>query len=186
VGGESHKNTHPFYRELNGKEFVFAHDGTHSNYENLKLGRFKPIGETDSEYAFCYLLNCIEKRDITKWKNEDFHWVAKKLEEINKYGTFNCIFSDGELLFCYHDKNGYNGLCFIQRRPPYGEIRLLDEDWQVNLAEEKQSEQTGYIIATRRLTDELWEPLKRGELVVFKDGKMIYSNSRDIPETEDR
>jgi len=182
VGAKSHKNTHPFYREVNGKEYVFAHNGTLSNYESLKLGRFKPIGETDSERAFCYLLNCIEKRDIIKWNDEDFDWLAQKLEEINKYGSFNCTFSDGKLLFCYHDENGYNGLCFVQRKPPYGEIRLLDEDWQVNLAEEKRPEQTGYIIATRRLTDEPWQQFRRGELIVFKDGKMIYSNSRDISE----
>jgi len=186
VGTKSHKNTHPFYRELNGKEYVFAHNGTLRNYENLKLGNFKPIGETDSEHAFCYLLNCIEMRDITKWKNEDFEWVAEKLKEINEYGRFNCIFSDGELLFCYHDKNGYNGLYFIQRKPPYGKICLLDEDWQVDLAEEKRPEQTGYIIATRRLTNEPWEKFKFGELIVFKDGKMIHSNSRDISETKDR
>ena len=131
------------------------------------------------------MLNCIEKRNITKWRNEDFEWLAEKFKEINEYGSFNCIFSDGKLLFCYYDKNGHKGLCFVQRKPPYGKIRLLDEDWQVDLAEEKRPEQTGYIIATRKLTNEPWEKFKFGELIVFKDGKMIYSNSRDISETED-
>ncbi len=182
IGEKSHKNTHPFCRELNGKEYVFAHNGTLRNYKNLKLERFKPIGETDSEHAFCYLLGCIEERGITEWKNENFEWLAGKLKEINEYGSFNCIFSDGNLLFCYHDENGYNGLCFIHRKPPYGEICLVDEDWQVNLAEEKSLTQTGYIIATRRLTDEPWEPFKCGELIVFKDGEMIYSNRRNISE----
>ena len=182
---KSHKNTHPFCRELNGKEYVFAHNGTLRNYKSLKLGRFKPIGKRDSEHTFCYLLNCIEKRNITKWRNEDFEWLAEKFKEINEYGSFNCIFSDGKLLFCYYDKKGHKGLCFVQRKPPYGKIRLLDEDWQVDLAEEKRPEQTGYIIATRKLTDEPWEKFKFGELIVFKDGKMIYSNSRDISETED-
>lgn len=183
VGSKSHKNTHPFYRELNGKEYVFAHNGTLRSYKNLELGRFKPIGETDSEHAFCHLLSCIEKRNIINWEEEDFDWVVEKLKEINEYGNFNCIFSDGELLFCYYDKNGYNGLCFVQRKPPYGEIQLLDEDWRINLAEEKQPEQTGYIIATKRLTDEPWKNIKFGELIVFKDGKIIYSNCRDVSET---
>jgi len=183
VGSKSHKNTHPFHRELNGKEYVFVHNGTLRNYKNLALERFKPIGETDSEYVFCYLLNCIEKQGITKWKKGDFDWLEEKLKEINKYGDFNCIFSDGELLFCYYDKNGYNGLCFVQRKPPYGEIQLLDEDWRINLAEEKRPEQTGYVIAIRRLTDEPWTDFKFGELIVFKDGKMIYSNCRDFSRT---
>ena len=180
VGKISHKNTHPFYRELNGKEYVFAHNGTLHGYKALKLGRFSRIGETDSEYVFCHLLSCIEERKIEKWTKEDFDWLAKKLSEINDYGTFNCIFSDGEYLFCYHDKNGYKGLCFDHRKPPYSSIRLLDEDWEINLAEEKDLRQTGFIIATRRLTDEPWMPFKAGELIVFKDGKMVYSNQRDV------
>lgn len=184
IGSKSHKNTHPFYRELNGKEYVFAHNGTLKNYKNLKLGRFEPIGETDSEYAFCYLLHCIEKQGIREWNKKDFDWLAQKLKEINEYGDFNCMFSDSKLLFCYHDKNGYKGLCFVQRKPPYSEIQLLDEDWRINLAEEKRPEQTGYIIATKKLTNEAWTEFKFGELIVFKDGKMIYSKKRDVPLSE--
>jgi len=183
VGSVSHMNTHPFYRELEGKEFVFAHNGTLSNYNSLVLKRFKPIGETDSEYAFCYLLSSIEEEGITTWSRENFDWLAAILKEINKYGSFNCIFSDGEFLFCYHDKDGYNGLCLVQRKPPYNSIRLLDEDWEINLAEEKRPGQTGYIVATERLTDEQWENFKPAELIVFKDGKIIYSNLRNISET---
>ncbi len=182
-GRKSHKNTHPFYRELSGKEYVFAHNGTLCNYdEGLKLGRFKRIGETDSEYTFCHLLNCIEERGITHWAKKDFEWLATKLGEINDYGTFNCIFSDGEFLFCYNDKGGYKSLCFVHRKPPYGEIRLSDEDWDINLAEEKDPEQAGFIIAPRGLTDESWESFRFGELIVFRHGQMIYSNCRDISE----
>lgn len=184
TGGISRKNTHPFNRELNGTEYVFAHNGK-LNHENLELGRFKPIGETDSETAFCYLLHRIENAptDILKSmnKNKYFDWLAERLEEINKYGSLNCIFSDGKYLLCYHDKDGYNGLCFVQRRSPYGKVKLVDEDWEVNLAEEKSPDQEGYIVATKRLTKaEHWEDFEPGELIVFTEGKIAYSNKRDI------
>jgi len=176
--GLSHKNTHPFSRELNGKEYVFAHNGTIENLEKLPLERFKPVGETDSEHVFCYLLNCIEKylgNRTNLSQKDDFDWLKQKLEEINEYGTFNCIFSDGNYLFCYHDKNGYNGLYFVERKPPYGKIRLKDEDWEINLAEEKNPEQKGFIIATKPLTDEKWERFNPGELIVFESGEIRYS-----------
>ncbi|HOP95088.1 MAG: class II glutamine amidotransferase [Dictyoglomaceae bacterium] len=173
-GPKSHKNTHPFSRELNGKEYVFAHNGT-IDYKSLKLGRFKPIGETDSEYVFCYLLSCIEQRNISEWEKEDFEWLTEKLQEINRYGKLNCLFSDGELLFSYHNQDGYKGLYFLHREPPYGKVTLLDEDWAIDLAEEKSTKQTGYIIATNKLTDEEeWQKFEPGKLRVFKDGKMIY------------
>ncbi|HOQ38378.1 MAG TPA: class II glutamine amidotransferase, partial [Acetivibrio sp.] len=46
-------------------------------------------------------------------------------------------------LLCYHDKDGYNGLCFVQRKSPYGMVKLVDEDWEVNLAEGKTPDQGG-------------------------------------------
>src|SRR5215475_15633302 len=55
-GKVSLANTHPFVRELWGKSFVFAHNGTVKNARRHRLGRFRPIGETDSEHAFCALL----------------------------------------------------------------------------------------------------------------------------------
>ncbi len=49
-------NTHPFMRELWGRHWVFAHNGTPLGVRRRALGRFNPIGTTDSEHAFCYLL----------------------------------------------------------------------------------------------------------------------------------
>ena len=179
VGKNSHKNTHPFCRELNGKEYLFAHNGT-VDCNNFGLSVFKPIGETDSEYMFCHLLDFIREKGIKKWNMGNIQCLEKEIREINKKGTLNCLFTDGKYLFCYHDRNGYNGLCFIQRKPPYREIKLEDIDWEVDLKEEKDPNKTGFIIATKPLTNESWEKFNKSELIVFKDGKMIYSSHRDI------
>jgi glutamine amidotransferase len=177
VGSKSHMNTHPFQRELHGKEFVFAHNGTLDNYTELPIGRFMPVGETDSEYVFCHIMRCIEERNINEWTSENFRWLWNQLKTINDKGSLNCVFSDGEYLFCYHDKGGYNGLCFVQRKAPFSMVRLEDEDFEVNLSEEKDPSQKGFIIATRRLTNERWENFYPGELIVFKDGNIVFSSS---------
>src|ERR1019366_7047924 len=53
----THADTHPFSRELNGREYCFAHNGTLTGaFWQRPLGRFRPIGSTDSEYLFCLLL----------------------------------------------------------------------------------------------------------------------------------
>ena len=39
------------------------------------------------------MIGCIEERGITNWENEDFEWLAKKLREINEYGSFNGSFT---------------------------------------------------------------------------------------------
>lgn len=64
-GGPSHQNSHPFLRELNGRDFVLAHEGTIYGFrEKLKLGRAKPLGINDSEFLCCYLVGRIEEAGI--------------------------------------------------------------------------------------------------------------------------
>src|SRR5512143_2940877 len=59
-GRVSLANTHPFVRELWGRHFVFAHNGTVKGVRRHKLGHFRPIGQTDSEHAFCALLAALQ------------------------------------------------------------------------------------------------------------------------------
>ncbi len=52
VGKVGLENTHPFSRELWGREWTFAHNGQLEDSEQLALGYYQPIGDTDSERAF--------------------------------------------------------------------------------------------------------------------------------------
>ncbi len=174
-GKKIYKDTHPFSREMHGREYVFAHNGTIEGFKNLKLDRFSPIGGTDSEYIFCYLLDMMWSKNIFDFDDlKSFEWLFEMFVSINESGKLNLILSDGKYLICYHDKNGYKGLNFLERKSPYGKIKLLDEDWEINLDYSK-SDLYGYIIATNPLTSERWESFKKGEMKVFKDGKMICS-----------
>ena len=62
-GGVRLQNTHPFARELGGQMHVLAHNGTLKgvhDHPDFALGHFHPIGDTDSEHAFCNLLARME------------------------------------------------------------------------------------------------------------------------------
>ena len=176
-GEIAYKNTHPFIRELNGRDYVFAHNGTIHDYERFRLGRFKPIGETDSEHIFCYLLSKIEERGIVSWSREDFSWLHGKFRALNKCGSLNCLLSDGEYLFAYHDIEGYNGLHYVWRGSPFPKVKLLDEDFEIDLQEIKDPGERGYVVATKPLTSEEWLSFTPGELIVFRDGEIVYRSS---------
>jgi predicted glutamine amidotransferase len=173
VGEKKYKNTHPFVKESKGRNYCFAHNGTLFDYASLDYGFFKPVGETDSEHIFGYILNEIYSRRIRNWRN-NFNWLCDKFRGINSHGTFNAILSQGKYLFCYRDINGYNSLYYLKREAPFNHIRLLDEDWSIDLNTTKHPSEKGYIIATRPLTNENWERFERGQLIVFKDGERIY------------
>lgn len=58
-GGVCLANTQPFVRELGGRAHVFAHNGDLAGIfrcDALALGSHRPVGQTDSEHAFCALL----------------------------------------------------------------------------------------------------------------------------------
>ena len=67
-GAISLANTQPFVREWRGRAHVFAHNG-HLGDETLRDGaayeRFMPIGETDSEAAFCRLMCALSASPAT-------------------------------------------------------------------------------------------------------------------------
>ena len=49
----------------------------------------------------------------------------------------------------------------------YGMIKLIDVDWEINLAEKKEPEETGYIIATNLL------PMSNGKILIQVN--LLYS-----------
>jgi len=173
VGAKTHANTHPYQRELGGRDFIFTHNGTLRGYRGLDPGRRAPLGTTDSEYVFCHLLDFVEKKKLAAWRKRDLVWLEAKCREINGFGTFNAIFSDGRLCFCYVDRKRYNGgLSAVRRAPPFRRIKLSDEDWEVRF--DKKSGERGYVIATRPLTErEAWRPLDEARLHVFRKGEKI-------------
>src|SRR3954465_1038599 len=53
------ENTHPFVRVFQRRHLVFAHNGTLPTVRERPLHLESPIGETDSEHAFCVILEAL-------------------------------------------------------------------------------------------------------------------------------
>ena len=173
AGGHFYRNTHPFERALRGRDWIFAHNGTLRNFGRTEAERAVPLGETDSEWAFCRILDWLDKTDVGQWTNRNYKALAELLAELNELGALNVLLSDGERLFCYHDRDGYNGLCYVRREFKHTRITLADEDWSVDLGRIKDPRQKGYVIATKPLTDEDWVRFKGGQLIVFQKGEIV-------------
>lgn len=172
-GGRTQANTHPFRHDFQGTPVVFAHNGTlHGLPQPTHL---KPIGQTDSEQAFCVLLSRMQQEGVSL---SHFRRIEHLLQELNDYGTMNVLFSNGAELFAYRDKGGYKGLCLTHREAPFHAITLQDEDWTVDLSKVKKPSERGFVIATRPLTDENWTDLKKGKLLVIHAGRAVYGDPR--------
>lgn len=170
-------NTHPFVRVFRSREVALAHNGTLecARLAERRTLKFHPVGATDSEYLFCLLLTRLSE-DRIAW--DDYQQIEGLLREFNRAGTMNLLFSEGQHLYAYRDREGYKGLCLTERVAPFDRVSLRDEDWEVDLAEEKDPQQKGFVIATDPLTDERWSELQPGTLNVFAKGQRVYPTER--------
>ncbi|MDW3137122.1 class II glutamine amidotransferase [Vibrio sp. 1288] len=178
-GGVNLENTHPFTRELWGRYWTFAHNGQLSGYQDLHTGRHRPVGETDSELAFCWLLKQMEDRypEPPKDMESVFLYVAKCCDELREKGVFNMLLSDGEYVMTYCT----NHLYWITRRAPFGKAALLDEDVEINFQEETTPHDIVSVIATQPLTgNEAWQRMKPGEYGLFHLGELVKNNASEL------
>lgn len=174
------ENTHPFNRELWGREFTYAHNGQLANYQEAMMTKQTlAIGNTDSEQAFCWILEQLRTKfgDTRPEKAELHHYIAALAAEIDKRGVFNLILSDGEFIFAYCSNN----LHWITRKAPFGPAQLIDTDVAIDFKKETTANDIVTVIATQPLTaDETWHKMKAGDWLVFEGGLVTYSNRDSI------
>ncbi|RJG02979.1 class II glutamine amidotransferase [Noviherbaspirillum sedimenti] len=166
------ENCHPFVRELWGRYWVFAHNGDLKDFTPTLDGAFRPVGNTDSEWAFCYILQQLRRRFGDALPSQPALTAALRelTTEIAAYGTFNMMLSDGSALFTHCSTR----LFFIVRQYPFAEARLSDEDVRVDFSQVTTPNDRVAIIVTEPLTaNERWTAFQPGEFKVFVDGQPI-------------
>jgi glutamine amidotransferase len=171
VGGVALQNCHPFVRELWGRYWVFAHNGDLKDYHPALHGAFRPVGDTDSERAFCWLMQELAKAHASVPSIEELSRTLRELlPRPAAYGTFNMLLSNGQALWAH----GSTKLWSIERAHPFTSATLADEDLTVNFAEHTTAQDRVAVVATEPLTtNETWHPFAAGELRVFAGGRQI-------------
>ena len=175
-------NTQPFLRELAGRAHVFAHNGNLPNIEqcaNLVYDCYHPVGTTDSEHAFCALLERVrglwELADQVPPLDQRLAVVSQFAADLRQLGPANFLYADGDALFAHGHRRIQAagditppGLFLLSRR-------CADADEPVNASGVSVAPgfQEVLLIASVPLTDENWRPFAEGELVAVSAGQMV-------------
>ncbi len=172
-GAVTLENCHPFVRELWGRYWVFAHNGDLKDYAPRLHGSFRPVGHTDSERAFCWLLQELAKSHASVPSITELTLTLRELvPQIAKHGTFNFLLSNGEALWAHASTNLYH----VVRQHPFGSATLSDEDLSVNFAEHAAPGDRVAVVVTAPLTtNEQWTAFAPGELKVFVGGAPVLA-----------
>jgi len=175
------RNTQPFAREIGGRTHVFAHNGMLPGIEDdprFAPGRFRRIGDTDSEHAFCALAGRIARLwdDGVPALDDRLDVVGEFAAELCGIGPANFLYSDGDAVFAHGHR----------RRDDGGEIRPPGLHWLcrrcapdadgvplAGITIGHGADQEVALVASVPLSDEPWTPLAEGEVVVLREGQVV-------------
>lgn len=173
-GGLLLRNSQPFARELGGRMHLFAHNGMLAAVERqprLRSRRFRPIGDTDSEQAFCALL----ERVAPLWDDGVPPLAARRAaiadvaRELRELGPANFLYSDGDAVFAHGHR----------RRDDRGEIRPPGLHVLCRHCAAIEDGVDVALVASVPLTDEPWRALDEGELVVLREGRVVGAHEAE-------
>jgi len=184
-GQISFENTQPFVRELGGRAHIFAHNGDFPGFHDKisPASRFRSMGESDSELAFCNLLAELEPAWLEGVPPlaERFDVVRKFAQRLREHGPANFLYTDGDCLFIHGHRR-------CQRagqapRPPGLHVleRVCSGDVDASLrggvgVTPNPAEQRVVLVASVPLTDEDWRPLDEGELLAISGARLLVSS----------
>jgi predicted glutamine amidotransferase len=165
------ENTHPFVRELWGRYWVFAHNGDLKGFNPRLHAAFKPVGETDSERAFCWLMQELGKSHASVPSVAELTITLRELlPQPAAHGTLNLLLSNGQALWAHCSTQLHS----IERAHPFGQAQLADDDVTIDFAAHTTPNDRVAVIATEPMTaNERWDAMRCGEVRVFVGGRSV-------------
>ena len=168
-------NCHPFQRSWRGRHWTFCHNGDLKNFAPRLSGHFRPVGETDSERAFCWILQELKRRlgrhRAPTWRQIE-PVLAELAEIVSGFGPFNFIMTNGEAVFAHASTR----LHWTRRQHPFVTAHLVDRDLILDLSVQNGIDDRMVLVATEPLTrNEEWTAFEPGELRVFVSGESVHS-----------
>jgi predicted glutamine amidotransferase len=188
-GANTLANTQPFARELGGRMHVFAHNGDLDGARlraAWRLGAWRPLGDTDSEYAFCALL----ARLAPLWGEGARPPLAARRERVAEFaqalralGPANFLYADGDALFVHgHRRTHADGIrppgLHVLSRSCAGERGRFDAEG-LSIESAGGPQEVALVASVPLTPGEPWRPLAEGELLALREGRVVEPGATD-------
>ena len=190
VGVNALHNTHPFRRALGRRFHIFAHNGTLAGLHDQAAGidlAARPVGDTDSELAFCLLLERLRplwrQADAVPTLDDRMASFTGFAADMAAIGPSNFVYTDGDALFVHAHKRVYeeDGALTPPRAPGLTMRNCVDcaaaPEWHCNGLDIELGDQQTILFASVPLDDQGWEPLPEGTAIAVRDGAILARRS---------
>jgi predicted glutamine amidotransferase len=175
-------NCHPFCRAAAGTEWLFAHNGALAGLEGdpaFAPRTFRPVGGTDSERAFCALLDTLAAAEEALAEHPpgsaDRAWAVAHLLHprsvaLSRHGTLNYVLAGEGCLLAF--SSGQYGLYGWAGSPPAPWV-LEDADWRVEVHPVAGPVSAAVAVASDAMGQGGWRRLETHEMLVVAAGRLL-------------
>jgi transglutaminase-like putative cysteine protease/predicted glutamine amidotransferase len=179
------EDAQPFVRSYGGRQWIFAHAGDLAPEYGDRFGigddpAFDPLGRTDSEHAFCWLLSRLHAARARSLSDVEPALLHAWLRELNEGGQLNLLLTDGEQVAAYHDAGGRGALYWTRRLPPHATTELRSDAIEFALSSPEDPNRTALIFSSEPLTADAWHPFAAGALILARRGSVRWADSAEV------
>lgn len=179
--GYTHHETQPFSRSFAGQEWLFMHNGD-LDKERLKQlhldkSRFlEPLGKTDSELAFCYLLGKIMETEARKLSDVSGEMLLHWFEQLDALGSADMCISDGLSLACFYGTKSTRKLYYSRIQPNDQMSKFESESMHLEINDPRDTYRTAFIITSSPFDAGSWLAMQPGQLIIARRGTIVWNS----------
>jgi len=175
------RDAQPFVKAFGGRDWIFAHQGDligdwRRELALPDLAVHEPTGATDSELAFCWLLERARARQARAIGDLGWQLLHEQLTRIAGLGRANLLLSDGQTLVAFHGEDESGPLYWSRRTPPHEEHAFDGRSFALELGGPLDVSRTYVLVSTQPLRGVRWAPLEAGQLLVVRRGQVVWNS----------
>jgi transglutaminase-like putative cysteine protease/predicted glutamine amidotransferase len=179
--GYTHHETQPFSRSFAGHDWVFLHNGDLDKARLRELHKDKsrflePLGKTDSELAFCYLLGKMMETEARKLSDVAFETLLGWFMQIDPLGSADICISDGITTACFCGTQSVRKLFYTRLAPPEPQRVFNSESALLYIGDPRDTYHTSLIVTSCRFDAGQWTEMQPGQLLIARRGSVVWDS----------
>ncbi len=179
--GYTHHETQPFSRSFAGQDWLFMHNGDLDKEKlaalHLDKSRFlEPVGQTDSELAFCYLLGRLMETEARTLADVPSEVLMGWFQQLDTLGSADMCISDGITLVCFYGSQSTRKLYYTRHQPPDQALVFNSETLCLKLNDPRDTYRTAFIITSTMFDAGSWLAMQPGQLLIVRRGAIMWNS----------
>ncbi|MEZ6143160.1 MAG: class II glutamine amidotransferase [Zavarzinella sp.] len=185
--GYTHNETQPFTRSFAGKDWLFMHNGDLDKISLMQLhtdkSRFlEPLGRTDSELAFLYLLSQIGQINVGSLSSVNHESLSGWFERLDPLGSADLCLTDGVTVVCFLGTRTERAMYYTRIQPPKRENYFESVAATFSLEDPRDTYRTALVFSSIPFDHGRWVPMQPGQLIIARRGAIVWNSHAHLEE----